>query len=53
MGIQTMNENFSKVNVLYAKPSFIDNSNPEGSLQNRANAISNLFYERGECQFNK
>ncbi|XP_045471368.1 activating signal cointegrator 1 complex subunit 1-like isoform X2 [Harmonia axyridis] len=49
-GLNCMNNNYSKVDVLYAGASFTEDSNSDESLQNIANLISSSFYERGLCK---
>lgn len=45
-GIQCMNENHSKVDVLYANAKIVG-ENEEINLQKIANDLSDHFYERG------
>ncbi|XP_031343533.1 activating signal cointegrator 1 complex subunit 1-like isoform X2 [Photinus pyralis] len=45
-GIDCMNDNHSKVNVLYANAKIVQDNNEE-VLQKLANAISDYFYNRG------
>ncbi|KAG5889801.1 hypothetical protein JTB14_031349 [Gonioctena quinquepunctata] len=45
-GVECMNENYEKVDVVYAKAKFLEESE-EVSLQNIANGLSDFFYERG------
>ncbi|KAK9888931.1 hypothetical protein WA026_001150 [Henosepilachna vigintioctopunctata] len=52
-GLNCMNSNLSKVNVLYAEPYLTDDSECEKDLQEIANAISNLFYEKGFAKENR
>nr|XP_023020546.1 activating signal cointegrator 1 complex subunit 1-like [Leptinotarsa decemlineata] len=45
-GIECMNNNYEKVDVLYAKAKFL-NETEDITLQRVSNAISDFFYERG------
>ncbi|XP_044751565.1 activating signal cointegrator 1 complex subunit 1-like [Coccinella septempunctata] len=49
-GLNCMNANYSKVNVLYAEASLAEDSKSEESLQKIADSILNTFYERGLCR---
>lgn len=46
-GLDCMEDNLSKVNVLYANAKIV-NETSDFNLQNIANSIANYFYERGE-----
>lgn len=49
-GIECMNDNYSKVDVLYANAKIV-NENEELNLQKIANDLSDHFYERGNYTY--
>lgn len=49
-GIECMNNNYSKVDVLYANAKIVS-ENDDINLQKIANGIFDHFYERGKLQF--
>lgn len=51
-GIDCMNSNYKRTNVVYAKAKFV-NETEEISLQKIADDLSRYFYERGEPYYHK